>query len=53
MYNYAIEALNDGFGTHALNAARGLDPQHKGFVFSYSPLTKSEVFQRLSKSYLR
>ena len=52
-YKYAIDALKDGFGMHAFRVACEKEREHKGFVFSYKPLTKREVFQRLSKSYLR
>lgn len=52
-YKYAIEVKEDGFGSHAFNVARGIERTHKGHYFSYEELSKTEVLQRLSKSYPR
>lgn len=52
-YKNAIEVLNDGFSSHAFNVARGIEKSHKKHYFSYIELSKSEVLQRLSKSYPR
>lgn len=51
VYPVATEVLNDGFGSHAFNVARGLERTHRGFYFSYERLTPIEVSQRLSKTY--
>ena len=52
-YKDAIDVLNDGFSSHAFNVARGIEKTHKKHYFSYAELSKSEVLQRLSKSYPR
>ncbi len=52
-YKYAVEAKQYGFSNHAFRCAAGLEKTHKGFVFSYVPLSKEGVFQRLSKAYPR
>lgn len=52
-YENAIDVLNDGFSSHAFNVARGIEKTHKKHYFSYDKLSKTEVLQRLSKSYSR
>ncbi len=51
-YEYAAMARDDGFNlSHACNVARGIEKTHKGLYFSFVPLSKEDVLQRLSKSY--
>lgn len=46
------ETKKDGFNvSHVANVCRGIEKSHKGYYFSYEPLTKSQVLQRLSKTY--
>ena len=52
-YKHAIDALNDGFSSHAFNVALGNEKSHKKHYFSYENLTKGNVLQRLSKPYPR
>lgn len=47
----AIDCTKEGYGFHAFNVARGIEKTHKGFVFSWEPLSPEMVFQRLSKTY--
>ena len=51
-YQYATQSVDDGFNlSHVGNVARGIEKTHRGKYFSYVPLTKEEVLQRLSKPY--
>lgn len=52
-YKIAIDAMKDGFSSHAFNVALGNEKSHKKHYFSYENLTKSDVLQRLSKPYPR
>lgn len=38
---------------HLAAVARGKERSHKGFIFSYKPLTKKDIVQRLSKPFHR
>lgn len=50
IYQYASECKEDGFNQgHACACARDDENHHRNHVFSYTPLTKEEVVQRLSK----
>ena len=49
-YTYSRECSRDGFNQgHVCACARGVERKHKNHVFSYEPLTKEDVVQRLSK----
>lgn len=46
------EAFYDGFNrSHVANVCRGIERQHKGYLFSYQKLTKEQAIQRLSKTH--
>lgn len=46
------EASKDGFNkSHVANVCRGIERQHKGYLFSYKKLTKEQAIQRLSKTH--
>lgn len=46
------EAHYDGFNrSHVANVCRGIERQHKGYLFSYQKLTKEQAIQRLSKTH--
>lgn len=46
------EATKDGFNrSHVANVCRGIERQHKGYLFSYKKLTKKQAIQRLSKTH--
>ena len=46
------EASYDRFNTsHVANVCRGIERQHKGYLFSYQKLTKEQAIQRLSKTH--
>lgn len=46
------EASKDGFNrSHVANVCRGIERQHKGYLFSYKKLTKKQAIQRLSKTH--
>lgn len=46
------EARKDGFNkSHVANVCRGIERQHKGYLFSYKKLTKEQAIQRLSKTH--
>ena len=52
IYNYTHECKDDGFNQgHVCACARGEERTHKKHIFSYTPLTKDDVVQRLSKSF--
>ena len=51
-YNYTRECKEDGFNQgHVCSCARGETRTHKKHIFSYEPLTKNDVVQRLSKPF--
>ena len=51
-YEYAVLVKEDGFNlSHACNVARGIEKTHRDKYFSFTPLSKENVLQRLSKSY--
>lgn len=53
-YKYTGLVVEDGFNRgHVCAVARGEEKSHKGYIFSYKKLTKSEIAQRLSKTYFR
>lgn len=46
------EASKDGFNkSHVANVCRGIERQHKGYLFSYKKLTKEQAIQRLSNTH--
>lgn len=46
------EATKDGFNrSHVANVCRGIERQHKGYLFSYKKLTKKQAIQRLSNTH--
>ena len=46
------EASYDGFNrAHVANVCRGIERQHKGYLFSYQKLAKEQAIQRLSKTH--
>lgn len=52
IYDYTRQCIEDGFNQgHACSCARNEITHHKNYVFSYKPLTKIQVVQRLSKPY--
>lgn len=52
IYSYTKECEEDGFNQgHVCACARGEIRNHKKHIFSYKPLTKENVVQRLSKPY--
>ena len=55
MYDSSYQAKLDGFNrSHVANVCRGIERQHKGYLFSYKNLTKKEAIQRLSNTrYIR
>lgn len=54
-YISTAEVVHDGFNrSHVVNVCRGIERQHKGYLFSYQKLSKEQAIQRLSKtSYIR
>ena len=51
-YVSGYETKQDGFNrSHVANVCRGIERQHKGYLFSYKKLTKEQVIQRLSKTH--
>ena len=54
VYDYVGQTKEDGFNRgHVASCARCNVRQHKNRVFSYEPLSKEDIVQRLSKSYPR
>lgn len=52
VFGSAKEASHKGFNQGHIGAvARGVEPYHKGFHFSFEYLSKEEVVQRLSKPF--
>lgn len=52
IYSYTRECSEDGFNQgHVCSCARGEERSHKKHIFSYTPLTKDDVVQRLSKTF--
>lgn len=52
IYNYTRECVDDGFNQgHVCACARNEERSHKKHIFSYNPLTKDDVVQRLSKAF--
>ena len=46
------EASKDGFNkSHVANVCRGIERQHKEYLFSYKKLTKEQAIQRLSNTH--
>lgn len=46
------ETGKDGFNiSHVANVCRGIERQHKGYLFSYQKLTKKQAIQRLSNTH--
>ena len=46
------ETSKDGFNrSHVANVCRGIERQHKGYLFSYKKLTKKQAIQRLSNTH--
>lgn len=51
-YVSTTEASYDGFNRgHVANVCRGIERQHKGYLFSYKKLSKEQAIQRLSKTH--
>lgn len=51
-YDSGYEAKLEGFNrSHVHNVCRGIERQHKGYLFSYKKLTKEQAIQRLSKTH--
>ena len=51
-YESTREASHDGFNrSHVANVCRGIERQHKGYLFSYKKLSKEQAIQRLSKTH--
>lgn len=51
-YENGYEAKQDGFSrSHVHNVCRGIERQHKGYLFSYKKLTKKQAIQRLSNTH--
>lgn len=51
-YSFMGDCVNDGYNRgHVGSCALGKIRQHKNRIFSYEPLTKEQVVQRLSKTY--
>ena len=51
-YENGYEAKKDGFSrSHVHNVCRGIERQHKGYLFSYKKLTKKQAIQRLSNTH--
>ena len=51
-YESTREASYDGFNkSHVANVCRGIERQHKGYLFSYKKLSKEQAIQRLSKTH--
>ena len=51
-YKSTAEASYDGFNrSHVANVCRGIERQHKGYLFSYKKLSKEQAIQRLSKTH--
>lgn len=51
-YENGYEAKKDGFNrSHVHNVCRGIERQHKGYLFSYKKLTKKQAIQRLSNTH--
>lgn len=52
IYDYTRKCIDDGFNQgHACACARNEIKHHKNYIFSYKPLNKNQVVQRLSKPY--
>lgn len=52
IYNYTQECVEDGFNQgHVCACARGEERSHKKHIFSYNPLSKNDIVQRLSKTF--
>ena len=52
IYNYTRECKEDGFNQgHVCACARNEIRSHKKHIFSYNPLTKEDIVQRLSKPF--
>lgn len=50
-YDSGYEVQFDGFNrSHVHNVCRGIERQHKGYLFSYKKLTKEQAIQRLSNT---
>lgn len=50
-YESGYEVKKDGFNrSHVANVCRGIERQHKGYLFSYKKLTKLQAIQRLSNT---
>lgn len=50
-YESGYEVKKDGFNrSHVANVCRGIERQHKGYLFSYKKLTKQQAIQRLSNT---
>ena len=51
-YDFAEESTKDGFNkAHVASCARNEIRSHKKHIFSYKPLNKNDIVQRLSKPY--
>lgn len=51
-YGSGYEAKQDGFNrAHVHNVCRGIERQHKEYLFSYKKLTKQQAIQRLSNTH--
>jgi hypothetical protein len=51
-YVSTTEASYDGFNrSHVANVCRGIERQHKSYLFSYKKLSKEQAIQRLSKTH--
>lgn len=51
-YVSTTEVSYDGFNrSHVANVCRGIERQHKGYLFSYKKLSKEQAIQRLSKTH--
>lgn len=51
-YISTTEASYDGFNrSHVANVCRGIERQHKGYLFSYKKLSREQAIQRLSKTH--
>ena len=50
-YESGYEVKKDGFNrSHVANVCRGIERQHKGYLFSYKKLTRLQAIQRLSNT---
>lgn len=51
-YNYSRECISDGFNQgHVCACCRNEERNHKNHIFSYIPLSKTDIVQRLSKTF--